>query len=56
MNFETVSLCRKTRKGDPLGFLKLPFAAKPEGGPLDDNKNFEKKVSQCRKKFKGGTL
>ena len=27
-NFETVSQCRKTRKGDPLGFLKLQFAAK----------------------------
>ena len=27
-NFETVSQCRKLERGDPLGFLKLQFAAK----------------------------
>ena len=44
-------------KGDPLGFLKLQFAAKYlknfEEDPLE-TKKFRKKVAQCRKNFKGG--
>ena len=36
----------KLKKGDPLGFLKLQFAAigKLEGGPFGDKK-FHKKIS-----------
>ena len=41
--------------GDPLGFLKLQFAAKYqkfEAGPFGDKKT-RKKVAQCRKNPKG---
>ena len=45
--------------GDPLGFLKLQFAAKYqknlEGDPLA-TKKIRKKVAHCRKKFKGGPV
>ena len=48
----------KLKRGDILGFLKLQFAAKYKknlkGDPLVTKKS--KKVAQCRKKFKGGTL
>ena len=55
MKILEVSQCRKTRKGDPLGFLKLQFAAKYqilEGGPFGDKK-CRKKVAQCRKNSRG---
>ena len=49
----------KLEKGDPLGFLKLQFAVKYQknlkGDPSETKKN-SKKVAQCRKKLKGGTL
>ena len=50
----------KLEKGDPLGFLKLQFAAnanikKLEGGTLWRQKN-SKKSRTVPKKFKGGTL
>ena len=48
----------KLERGDPLVFLKLQFAAKYQKtrrGPFGDKK-VSKKVAQCRKKFKGGTL
>ena len=45
--------------GDPLGFLKLHFAAKyrktSSGDPLA-TKKVREKVAQCRKKSGGGTL
>ena len=45
----------KLERGDPLGFLKLQFAAKYQknlkGGPFGDKK-IRKKVAQCRKKLK----
>ena len=40
----------KAERGDLQNFKKL------EGGPFGDKKIFEKKVAQCRNKFKGGTL
>ena len=48
----------KLEKGDPLGFLKLQFAAnanikKLEGGPFGDKK-IQKKVAQFQKNSKGG--
>ena len=48
----------KTEKGDPLGFSNIHFDAKQQKnwrGTLW-GKNVRKKVSQCRKKLKGGTL
>ena len=46
-------------RGDPLGFSKLQFAVKyrkiRREDPLD-TKQIRKKVAQCRKKLKGGTL
>ena len=50
---------KKTERGDPLDFSNIHFVAKQqkiEGGPFGDKKTFEKKVAQCRKKLKGGTL
>ena len=45
----------KLERGDPLGFLKLQFAAKYQknlkGDPLVKN---SKKVPQCRKKIRRG--
>ena len=59
MRFLKQSHCaEKLERGDPLGFLKLQFAAKNqklEGGPFGDKKKF-KKSRTVAKKFKGGTL
>ena len=38
----------KLKRGDHLGFFKIQFAAKYQ--------TFQKKVAQCRKKFKGGPI
>ena len=53
-----VSLPKQFKRGDTLGFLKPQFAVKYhkiEWGPFGDKKNREKET-QCRNKFKGGTL
>ena len=39
-NFESLIVPKKIKKGDPLGFLKSHLG--------------DKKVAQCRRKFKGG--
>ena len=48
----------KLERGDPLGFLKLHFALKYQktlkGDPLVTKNS--KKITQCRKRLKGGTL
>ena len=48
------------RRGDPSGFINKHSVAKYQktqrGDPLGTLKNFRKKVAQCRKKSKGGTL
>ena len=51
-----VSQCGKTERGDPLRFFNIHSVAKHE--KIEENKNFysRKKISQCRKKLKGGTL
>ena len=51
-----VSQCRKTERGDPLRFFNIHSVAKHE--KIEENKNFHfrEKISQCRKKLKGGTL
>ena len=58
MRFLKQSHCaEKLERGDPLGFLKLQFAAKNqklEGGPFGDKKKLKKKVAQWRKNSKGG--
>ena len=50
---------KKTERGDPLGFFNIYSVAKQqkkiEGGTLWDRNFFRKKVSQCRKKLKGGS-
>ena len=50
----------KNVKGDPFGFINIHFVAKYQktrrGDPLEALKTFRKKVAQCRKKSKGGTL
>ena len=50
---------KKIERGDPLGFFYTQSAAKPQkklkGDPLGKI-FFRKKVLQCRKKLKGGTL
>ena len=49
----------KTERGDPLGFFNIHSVAKHQkmqGGPFGEKFFFEKKVSQCRKKMKGGSL
>ena len=54
-----VSQCRKTEREDPLGFFNIHAVAKHQkiqGDHLWENFFFGKKVSQCRKKMKGGTL
>ena len=52
-----VSQCRKTERGDPLRFFNIHSVAKHE---KIEEKNFyfyfREKISQCRKKLKGGTL
>ena len=49
-----VSQCRKTERGDPLRFFNIHSVAKHE--KIEENKNFHfrEKISQCRKKLKGG--
>ena len=51
-----VSQCRGTERGDPLRFFNIHSVAKHE--KIEENKNFHfrEKISQCRKKLKGGTL
>ena len=53
-----VSQCRKTRKGDPLGFLKLRFDANYQkirrGDPLATKQFFEKKSHSAEKNAKEG--
>ena len=49
---------KKTERGDPLGFFNIHSVAKHQknaGGPFEEF-FLEKKVSQCRKKMKGGSL
>ena len=45
---------KKTERGDPLGFFNIHSVAKHE--KIEENKNFHfrEKISQCRKKLKGG--
>ena len=47
---------KKTERGDPLEFFNIHSVAKQE--KIEENKNFyfREKISQCRKKLKGGTL
>ena len=50
---------KKIERGDPLvssGFVGYVKKLKMKGGVLWRQKFFEKKVAQCRKKSKGGTL
>ena len=60
MRILKVLQCRKTRKGGFFGLFETSVCRKIsknlKGGPFGDKKIFEKKVAQCRKKFKGGTL
>ena len=42
---------KNLRRGDPLGFLKLQFAAKYRE-PFGDKKNFQKKLPSAEKKLK----
>ena len=51
-----VSQCQKTERVDPLRFFNIHTVAKHE--KIEENKNFHfrEKISQCRKKLKGGTL
>ena len=47
---------KKTERGDPLGFFNIHSVAKHQknaGGAFGEI-FFRKKVSQCRKKMKGG--
>ena len=49
----------KNVKGGPFLIYKHAFCSKiknSKGGPFGDIKKISKKVSQCRKKSKGGTL
>ena len=41
---------------DLLTNIRLQNIKKLEGGPFEDNKKFSKKVAQCRKNHKLGTL
>ena len=51
-----VSQCQKTERVDPVRFFNIHSVAKHE--KIEENKNFHfrEKLSQCRKKLKGGTL
>ena len=51
-----VSQCRKTERGDPLRFFNIHSVAKHEKIELKFFFYFREKISQCRKKLKGGTL
>ena len=50
----------KCKRGDPLGFINIYSVAKYQksrkGDSFETLKNFRKKVAQCGKKSKGGTL
>ena len=49
------SQCRKTELGDPLGFFNiLSVAMHPKIDGIIWGKKIRKKVSQCRRKLKGG--
>ena len=60
INKHSVAKYRKTQRGDPSGFINKHSVAKyrktQRGDPLGTLKNFRKKVAQCRKKSKWGTL
>ena len=51
---------KNVKGGDPSGFINKHSVAKYQktqrGGPFGDIKKFSKKVAQCQKKSKGGTL
>ena len=51
-----VSQCRKTERGDPLRFFNIHSVAKHEKIEEKFFFYFRDKISQCRKKLKGGTL
>ena len=51
-----VSQCRKTERGDPLRFFNIHSVAKHEKIEEKIFFYFRDKISQCRKKLKGGTL
>ena len=51
-----VSQCRKTESGDPLRFFNIHSVAKHEKIEEKIFFYFREKISQCRKKLKGGTL
>ena len=51
-----VSQCRKTERGDPLGFFNIHSVAKHQKIEVEKNFYFRKKISQCRKKLKGDPL
>ena len=51
-----VSQCRKTERGDPLRFFNIHSVAKHEKIEEKIFFYFREKISQCRKKLKGGTL
>ena len=57
-NYETVSKCRKSEKGDLLGFFNIQRVAKyktNEGGPSEGILKISKKnESQCQKKIQRG--
>ena len=59
-NFRKMSHSAEKCKGGPFLIYKHAFCSKitknSKGDPLRTLKNFEKKVSQCRKKSNGGTL
>ena len=48
--------CKRGILLDLLKYIPLQNIKKLEGGTLWGQKNFRKKVAQCRKKLKGGTL
>ena len=56
---KNLTMPKKTERGDPLGFFNIHSVAKHQnkcrGDPLGKF-FFEKKVSQCRKKWKGESL
>ena len=58
--FEKKSHNAEKQKGGPFGIFQHPLCRKTgkklKGGPFGEKVFSAKKVSQCRKKFKGGTL
>ena len=53
-NFRKVSQCRKTERGDPLGFLNTHSVLKYQKIGSGKTFYFRKKIAQCRKKTKMG--